>query len=91
MSLPDNGDDLHDEMVERIDVGVECPHCHSESTEIVTRDLSGVPLFVCGWHCAMDLAYTDVIRPRDTLYQLVDPPREPTSSAPFNALVMADT
>lgn len=64
MSLPDNGDDLHDEMVERIDVGVECPHCHGGPRGITAgQDVTGRTLFVRG--CAAQwTSYTSVIRPR---------------------------
>jgi hypothetical protein len=67
VSLTDNGDDQHDEMVDRIDAGLECPHCHSNSIAIrETRDLTGAPLFVCG--CAAQwTSYVDVTRPQEAV------------------------
>lgn len=62
-----DADDMHDEMVERIDEGDECPHCHSNVRAgciTRTRDLSGAPLYICGCS-AQWLSYTDVTRPRE--------------------------
>jgi hypothetical protein len=62
MSLFDDGDAGHDRMVERVDFGDECPHCHSSYGLTAVQDLTGAPLFVCGCG-AQWTSYTQVTRP----------------------------
>lgn len=63
----DDFDDGFDSMVERIDAGEECPHCHARAYDgaiLQTLDLSRKPLHVCGCG-AQWRSYTEVSRPRE--------------------------
>jgi hypothetical protein len=65
MTFPENEDDAYDAMVERVDAGVECPHCRCGRDAITpaAKDLTGLPLYVCGCG-AQWRGFFDVTRPR---------------------------